>query len=222
MMKLILALALGSAAAFSSARTAGARRSVSMNLNGWVPDQSKFAWGLPGTLDPVPDFDPAGLSAEVSLEDMKLWREAEVTHGRVSMLAVVGFLAQERAHFLFVEPDKDIGPAIRHLDEVRAVNPVFFEGLTFTIALAELYRALYGWVNPTEKGAGRNRLLSDDYYPGDIGFDPLGLKPDSVEEFELMATKELQHCRVAMIAISGFVAQELVDGKIIVSDLFKR
>ena len=61
----------------------------------------------------------------------------------LSMLAVLGFLAQERAHFLFVEPDKDIGPAIRHLDEVRAVNPVFFEGLTFTIALAELYRGAF-------------------------------------------------------------------------------
>merc|ERR1719311_1441531 len=193
----------------------------SLPLNGWEPDSSKFAYGLPGTLDPVPDFDPAGLSAEVSLEDIKLWREAEVTHGRVSMLAVLGFLAQERAHFLFVEPDKDIGPAIRHLDEVRAVNPVFFEGLTFTIALCELYRALYGWVKPTEKGPGRNRLLADDYYPGDIGFDPLGLKPTDALEFEEMATKELQHGRLAMLAIAGFVAQELVDGQIIAADLFK-
>merc|ERR1711924_225983 len=66
--------------------------------------------------------------------------------------------------------------AIRHLDEVRQVNPAFFELLTFAIALAELYRSLYGWVKPTEKGPGRNRLLADDYYPGDIGFDPLGLK----------------------------------------------
>merc|ERR1711988_815914 len=169
-------------------------------LNGWVPDSTAFAYGLPGTLEPVPFFDPAGLCEGKSVDEVKMLREAEVTHGRVAMLATVGFIAQERAHFLFVEPDKDIGPAIRHLDEVRAVNPVFFEGLTFVIACAELYRALYGWVNPTDKGPGRNRLLSDDYYPGDIGFDPLGLKPDTPEEFELMATKELQHCRVAMIA----------------------
>merc|ERR1719392_300817 len=230
MMKLILALALGSAAAFSSARTAGARRSVSMNLNGWVPDQSKFAWGLPGTLDPVPDFDPAGLSAEVSLEDIKLWREAEVTHGRVSMLAVLGFIAQERAHFLFVEPEKDIGPAIRHLDEVRAVNPVFFELLTFAIGCAELYRALNGWIAPTSTEAGKVtlelpdgalRALQPDYYPGDIGFDPLGLKPQGAAEFAEMATKELQHGRLAMLAIAGFVAQELIDGQIIAADIYK-
>ena len=168
----------------------------------------------------MPDFDPAGLSAEVSLDDIKLWREAEVTHGRVAMLAAVGFLAQEQAHFLFVEPDKDIGPAIRHLDEVRAVNPAFFEGLTFAIACAELYRALYGWLSPRAPasrptsaygGVGRPRMLQDDYYPGDIGFDPLGLKPTSAEGFSEMATKELQHGRLAMLASAGFLAQELVN-----------
>merc|ERR1719164_275197 len=225
----ILALALAliaPATAFVAPSARAAARAAplqanSLPLNGWEPDSSKFAYGLPGTLDPVPDFDPAGLSAEVSLEDIKLWREAEVTHGRISMLAVLGFLVQERAHFLFVEPDKDIGPAIRHLDEARAVNPAFFELLTFVIACAELYRALYGWVNPTQKGPGRNRLLSDDYYPGDIGFDPLNLKPADATEFAEMATKELQHGRLAMLAISGFVAQELVDGKLIGDDLFK-
>jgi len=182
-----------------------------------VPDESEFAYGLPGSLDPVPFFDPAGFATDATLEDMKMYREAEVTHGRVSMLAVLGFLVQEEAHFLFVEPDKDIGPAIRHLDEVRAVNPVFFEGLAFVIACAELYRSLYGWVSPTEKSSGRNRLLSDDYYPGDVGFDPLGLKPDDPTEFAEMATKELQQGRLAMLAISGFIVQELVNGKTILA-----
>merc|ERR1719230_250068 len=177
-----IALLLGSAAGFAPARStraaAGARRSaVSMSLNGWEADSSKFCYGLPGSIAPVGEWDPAGFSEGKTVGQVKMLREAEVTHGRVSMLAVAGFLVQEQAHFLFVEPDKDIGPAIRHLDEVRAVNPWFFEVLTFSIALAELYRALYGWVRPTEKGPGRNRLLADDYYPGDVGFDPLGLKP---------------------------------------------
>ena len=210
MMKTIaLALALSSAAAFSP------------TLNGWVPDSKAFCYGLPGALAPVGNFDPAGFAEGRTVDQVKMLREAEVTHGRVSMLAVVGFLTQENFHFLFVEPDKDIGPAIRHLDEVRAVNPAFFEILTFAIACCELYRALYGWVNPTAKGPGRNRLLSEDYYPGDIGFDPLNLKPDTAEDFAEMATKELQHGRLAMLAIAGFVAQELVDGQIIRADLFK-
>ena len=210
MMKTIaLALALSSAAAFSP------------TLNGWVPDSKAFCYGLPGALAPVGNFDPAGFAEGRTVDQVKMLREAEVTHGRVSMLAVVGFLTQENFHFLFVEPDKDIGPAIRHLDEVRAVNPWFFEVLTFTIALAEARRSTVGWVNPTAKGPGRNRLLSEDYYPGDIGFDPLNLKPDTAEDFAEMATKELQHGRLAMLAIAGFVAQELVDGQIIRADLFK-
>ena len=202
MMKTIaLALALSSAAAFSP------------TLNGWVPDSKAFCYGLPGALAPVGNFDPAGFAEGRTVDQVKMLREAEVTHGRVSMLAVVGFLTQENFHFLFVEPDKDIGPAIRHLDEVRQVSPAFFEGLGFVIACAELYRSQRGWLNPTANGLGDYpRLLSQEYYPGDIGFDPLGLKPKDADEFAEMATKELQHGRLAMLAVAGFVAQELVDG----------
>ena len=90
------------------------------------------------------------------------------------------------------------------------------------IGCAELYRSQRGWLNPSANGLGDYpRLLSQEYYPGDIGFDPLNLKPDTAEDFAEMATKELQHCRLAMLAIAGFVAQELVDGQIIRADLFK-
>merc|ERR1719240_382615 len=187
-MKLIvLALALCNAAAFTPAR-APRRAATSMSLNGWVPDSSAFCYGLPGAIPPVGNFDPAGFSTGKTVGQVKMLREAEVTHGRVSMLAVLGFLVQEEFHFLFVEPDKEIGPAIRHLDEVRAVNPWFFEVLA----------------------------LLDDYYPGDVGFDPLGLKPSDPAEFAEMATKELQNGRLAMLAAAGFFAQELVNGKTIV------
>ena len=190
-----------------------------------------FAYGLPGSIDPVKNFDPFGFANDASLEEMKMFREAEVTHGRVSMLAVLGFLVQERVHFLFVDPGTDIGPAIRHLDQVRAVNPWFFEVLTFAIALAEARRSTYGWKSPfgpeikdaLEPGFGTKKnpdkpllvigFLQDGYYPGDVGFDPLGLKPKGAAEFAEMQTKELQNGRLAMLAIAGAVAQELVDGK---------
>ena len=93
----ILALALAliaPATAFVAPSARAAARAAplqanSLPLNGWEPDSSKFAYGLPGTLDPVPDFDPAGLSADVSLDDIKLWREAEVTHGATSRTGFV-------------------------------------------------------------------------------------------------------------------------------------
>ena len=62
-------------------------------------------------------------------------------------------------------------------------------------------------------------LLNEDYYPGDVGFDPLGLKPTDADEFAEMATKELQHGRLAMLAAAGFLAQELVNGKTIAATL---
>jgi hypothetical protein len=124
--------------------------------------------------------------------------------------AVVGFLITEapfKFHPLFNAGDKDIGPAIRHLDEVRAVSPVFFELLAVSIGAFELIRALKGWEVGTEQN------LKDDYYPGDLGFDPLGLKPVDAMAFDKIATKELNNGRLAMIAVAGFIAQELVNGK---------
>jgi hypothetical protein len=77
---------------------------------------------------------------------------------------------------LFDTGSKDIGPAIRHLDEVRAVSPQFFELLTIVIGSIELNRALVGWVAPNEQ-YNTGLTLKEDYYPGDVGFGKLGYFP---------------------------------------------
>jgi len=64
-----------------------------------------------------------------------------------------------------------------------------------------------GWKAPI--GTGFN-TLKDDYSPGALNFDPLNLKPTNAADFKVMQTKELNNGRLAMIAIAGFVAQELV------------
>lgn len=193
-------------------------------VNGWTADPAVFCAGLPGALAPVGNFDPFGLLEGKSVAEVKMLREAEVTHGRVSMLAVIGFLVQESGfHPLFNLGDKSIGPAILHLGEVRTQAPAFFEILTLLIGGAEVYRSFYGWTPPKKAGSIAPlgnlpedtplRRLEDAYYPGDIGFDPAGLKPSDPAEFAEIATKEIQNGRVAMLAIAGFVAQELVNGK---------
>ena len=83
---------------------------------------------MPGAVAPLGEFDPLGLSSGLSLDETKRYREAEVTHGRVAMLATVGFLVSESPfHPLFSfmaklyrpeHPGELTGPAIRHLDEV--------------------------------------------------------------------------------------------------------
>jgi len=216
-MKFCLApLLLCSAAAFVAPSTKSISVETSLKaarLNGWVPDEKKFAYGLPGSLDPKEDFDPLGFAENADLGQMKAYREAETTHGRVAMLAVIGALVTEaplKFHPLFNTGPLDIGPSIRHLDEVRAAAPFFFEILAVAIGGAEVLRALKGWETP---GNEENLALKGDYFPGDIGFDPLGLKPDNWEEFSTMSTKELQNGRLAMLAIAGIVAQELTDGQ---------
>jgi len=59
------------------------------------------------------------------------------------------------------------------------------------------------------------------YFPGDIGFDPLGLKPDDPDEFYNLSTKELQNGRLAMLAAMGFIAQELTNQQQIFAGLFE-
>jgi hypothetical protein len=105
--------------------------------------------------------------------------------------------------------NKDIGPAIRHLDEVDAVtHSTALVALALLIGTLEINRALNGFVPP--EGAFSFQDLNDDHYPGDVGFDPLGLKPEDPEEFAIMQTKELQNGRLAMLGAAGMIAQELV------------
>jgi hypothetical protein len=201
-MKFIAALALfGSAAAF--APTPSANKATSMSA--FVADD------LPGALAPVGFFDPLGFAEKADEPTLKRYREAELTHGRVAMLAVVGFLvgeAVESKTFLF--NGEITGPAISHLAQV---NPILWIFLGAGIAKAETQRAEIGWVQPKDVPFDKPGLLRDTYVPGDIGFDPLGLKPSDAEELKTMQTKELQNGRLAMLAAAGFLAQELVDGK---------
>ena len=79
------------------------------------------------------------------------------------------------------------------------------------MSIAEAYRVQIGWANPYEK-MENVQALKPEYYPGDVGFDPLGLKPEDPAEFRTMQEKELRHGRLAMLAAAGFMAQEAVSG----------
>ena len=149
------ALFASSAAAFTTNTKQQAATSTSLGakFNGWQPDEGSFCYGLPGALPPFEGgFDPLRLS-DTTLSSVKYYREAETQHGRVAMMAVLGFLIQENPvnfHPLFELNAKTLGPAIYHLDEVRAVAPSFFTLLAALIGFAELNRALKGWEAPPE------------------------------------------------------------------------
>lgn len=57
---------------------------------------------MPGVTQPFPNiFDPVDLLARAAssprpIKELKRWRESEITHGRVAMLASLGFIVQEQ------------------------------------------------------------------------------------------------------------------------------
>lgn len=165
--------------------------------------------GIYGAIAPFKNgFDPLGLSKRKTFDDLKRYREAELTHGRVCMLAAVGILVGEYVEgssFLF---DASItGPAINHFQQVP---PPFWYALGVVIFIGEATRVQKGWADPFTSDLF---TLRDDYVPGEIGFDPLGLCPDASDELYLdYKLKELSHGRLAMVATAFFVAKELVTG----------
>lgn len=183
-----------------------------------VGSGNEYAKTLPGITAPFPDmFDPAGFTLTASAGDVKRWREAELTHGRVAMLAALGFVIGEQLEDFpaFMNFDGSItGPAINQFQQVRQG---FWEPLVLVIGICEAYRVAVGWASPT--GTGFNKL-KDEYTPGDLAFDPLGLKPQTPEALVDMQNKELNNGRLAMLSVAGFVAQELVNGKEIFQHLF--
>ena len=60
------------------------------------------AKSLPGISQPFPQlFDPFNLLGNAAgtkdgVNEVKRWRESELTHGRVAMLAALGFITQEQ------------------------------------------------------------------------------------------------------------------------------
>ena len=143
-----------------------------------------------------------------SPDEIRMFREAELAHCRVSMVAALGFLVQENFHPIF--PDVG-GPGARQLDIVLQDENGQALGacLLFGVMLTEIQRARIGWMDPDEA----MQELRPEYTPGDLGFDPLGMAPKTDADMLAMKNKELNNGRLAMMAVAGIVAQEVVTGQ---------
>jgi len=126
------------------------------------------------------------------------FREAELKHGRVSMLAVLGMVVPEF---------------------VRVPGEAYsFEALPKVIdahdALPDSMIQIFGWISFVEActWAALANMNEFDRAPGDYGFDPLGMKPKDPEKYKKMQLAELKNGRLAMIGISGMVAGAVVTG----------
>ena len=169
-----------------------------------------FAYGLPGNFNAVGgtelNFDPAGFLEGKSELEVNRYREAELTHGRVGMLASLGFLVQEKFHPLF---SGDGGPAI---DQIPGLPVWLWAIMGGGIAAAESYRINQAFRELDGEKLKAESALRPGYVPGQIGFDPLGLAPEDPVTFYEYQTKELWHGRIGMIAAAIFLLQEGITG----------
>lgn len=202
---LILSLA-ACASAFAPISTQSTSISSSalkaLEMNGWTPDEKEPCYGLPGAIMPMGFFDPGGFSTNKPLKEVKRLRESEIMHGRVAMMACVGYLAGETVP----SPFGVTGPANDQLSQLPVIP---FAAMIITIGALETFRAAKGFVEP---GADTDfQTIRDTYYPGDLGFDPLGLKPKTAEEFATRQAQEISNGRLAMFGVAGMCAQEYVN-----------
>jgi len=162
-----------------------------------------------GQLAPTGFFDPAGLSANIDGGKLLFYREAELKHGRVCMLASLGIIIQEKFHTL--QPDIDV-PAVKLLDfnfKDGSLHNLWY-GAFLVLGAHEIVFDVLGGKGSTPKWALEVYKPEAGQLPGDLGFDPLNIKPKTPEKLLEMQNKELNNGRLAMLATAGIIAQEMV------------
>lgn len=144
-------------------------------------------------------WDPAGLSSGKNAYKFDQYRAAEVKHGRVAMMAVVGLVAQHYFRFGGI-----VGQDVYSLDDV----PAGFGAIT-TFPSSVGFAIMVLTAGIIETG-----VLSDEgEKPGYFG-DPLGFRK-SVEYAGIddeIETMELEHGRLAMFGVIGTLWAEYVTG----------
>merc|ERR1719163_1652733 len=140
---------------------------------------------MPGITSPLGFFDPLGFCNGASEGKIKFYREVELKHGRVAMLASTGFLVGEQFHPLW--GGKIDVPSYIAFQETPLQT--FWPAVVFLISILEVF-SVFSFQNPA---GSQPWTISLDHEAGDLGFDPLGLKPTDAAELKEMQTKELNN-----------------------------
>lgn len=198
---LLASTIIGAASAFTgpstSISTSQARVSTELNY-----EKSKalpfmpYPENLKGYVGDV-GFDPLRFSDFVPMDFL---REAEIKHGRICMLAWLGFVSVDVGFRIYPFPE-----AYEGLTSVTAHDALVEQGAMSQIflwcGLAEVISTIA--VIQMLEGSGRE--------PGDYGLDPIGfLKGKSEEEKNEMKLREIKNGRLAMLAFSGVVTQAVL------------
>jgi len=162
---------------------------------------------LDGSLPGDRGFDPFNFSSDASA--LSWYRTAEIKHARLAMLATVGWPIAELTHKAMAS-QFDLEPALGLHDRAPSLvngglgltNPVFWVAAISAAAVLE-------FMDTKNANSDSDNEQEQMREPGDFGFDPLSLAAGSsdTERFS-MQEAEIFNGRLAMLAITGFVAQE--------------
>jgi hypothetical protein len=145
----------------------------------------KLDGSMPGDMG----FDPMRLSDIQT--DLNYARWAEIKHGRICMLAIVGMVAQEAGIHL-------PGAQFTNTDPFGAISSVGFAGNLQVFLFIGIL-----------EGANFMKHYGDGV-PGDIGLDGGMLKKMSAEQVTKRQVQEIVHGRLAMIGFTGALVQTLL------------
>merc|ERR1712139_530122 len=120
---------------------------------------------LAGISAPMNFFDPIGFATSVTAGKLLFYREVEIKHGRVAMLATLGFLVGENFHPLF-GGNIDV-PAIYAFQETPLQT--FWAAVVASLAIPEIY-SVFTFQEP-QKGEdfavkGEQWTMKEDHEPG--------------------------------------------------------
>jgi len=158
---------------------------------------------LDGSMAGDAGFDPLGFAQ--TKEDLMNYREAEIKHGRLAMLAAAGWPLSElfdkkialALHMSPLVDAADRAPSVLN-GGLEKVNPFFWMACLVGAAAIDVY------------GIAKSKSGDESYFPGNLGFDPLGMYPKTEEGQQRMQLAEIKNGRLAMISILGFAIQEFV------------
>lgn len=180
---------------------------------GFLSKNSILAQGEASVIVGNKGFDP--LNCSTDMLTLKKYREAEIKHGRLAMLATVGWPISELFHPYLSTITQNTNllsfnnkvPSILN-GGFEKINPIFFMSI---IVFASSIESI---------------VLNKDYnnyfdyrIPGDFGFDPLNFYTNKSEFTKRnLELKELNNGRLAMLAITYFAFSEFITNNPIVTN----
>jgi len=152
-------------------------------------------------------WDPLGLLTIHSinpgvLPHAKWWRESELKHCRIAMLASIGAFASQ--YGLTIPGYTAVADPVENLNKFVLDWPFGFTQIIFSIALIE------GKFFPGDFWFGKG-----DREAGDYGYDPLGLfKNKTPAQKDNLRLQELKNGRLAMMAMAAYTSEHWIPGSV--------